>query len=431
MPSLDLFKAKRFLYSPVHAFVSEPRKLFTAALAVYASNIEGNFVETGVSTGGGMSVIMARVAKELAPSKTHFACDSSFESPRNAWRQSFEDYVQNERLDNVRKVGALPPPEIIEKISFLRMEGGSFNHTVTTLHRFYPLVSEGGIVYVDQFEESSRRAFDEYFAGTGDLAMETVYEPGDLPGPAAYFVKTTRRRLDDDESLPPCSPFLPRDMIQDYPLQKVSGPIQADEALTLHSLVRTSSTKRILELGGLHGYSSSVFLNALECKRRVKMYTVDVVPVRSHGPRHKTIQKDAGLLTMDDIDNAPIDLVFMDCHVYTTTKNTVLNLINKNMLSTEAILVLHDTGKHNNKQENVFWLRDGVHQPVERIIAQFLSLHGWNRISLHDDQRPGGGRHGLTIMQRPVDMTVICDDKWKAFFDVPLEECFRIQSAHS
>ena len=49
----------------------------------------------------------------------------------------------------------------------------------------------------------------------------------------------------------------------DYPWQRRRGPMQADEMLLLFSVVRTSSVRRILEIGGLSGFSAFNFLEAL------------------------------------------------------------------------------------------------------------------------------------------------------------------------
>ena len=47
------------------------------------------------------------------------------------------------------------------------------------------------------------------------------------------------------------------------PDQMVNGPIQDDEALMLYAVVRTMRLRRVLELGGLSGYSARNFLSAL------------------------------------------------------------------------------------------------------------------------------------------------------------------------
>ena len=225
-----------------------------------------------------------------------------------------------------------------------------------------------------------------------------------------------------------CLPQMDPQLITDYARQRVMGPIQADEALLLHSLVRTAGVRRILELGGLRGFSARVFLDALACQpeHERRLYTVDLVRVVSQNPRvHKTIQKDATLLTAEDIDRAPLDLLFLDCHAYDATRTTVRNLLRGRLLSPNAFVVLHDTGR--NRAAKLGWAQDGIHQPVERLVAQWMSNElGWHRISVHDDSRRLGGRHGLTVMQRKQDLRVPCTN-WSAFFDVSQSECERVQ----
>jgi predicted O-methyltransferase YrrM len=45
--------------------------------------------------------------------------------------------------------------------------------------------------------------------------------------------------------------------------QQVGGPIQDDEALMLFAVVRGCRFKRILEIGGLFGYSAKNFCEAV------------------------------------------------------------------------------------------------------------------------------------------------------------------------
>ena len=101
-------------------------------------------------------------------------------------------------------------------------------------------------------------------------------------------------------------------------------------------------------------------------------------------------------------------------------------MLNANMLSSNALIALHDTGLHLTKAV-VDWARDGIHQPVERLIAQWLSNNGWDRVSFHDDHRDPF-RHGVTIMQRKVDLSVPCDDMWdKRMYDASVHDCNTIQ----
>lgn len=242
-----------------------------------------------------------------------------------------------------------------------------------------------------------------------------------------------RQLLMHPVSVPRCSPFLNSDLVQPgYPQQDWLGPIQSDESLFLHALIRTSGATRILELGGLMGHSAKVFLDAMKCSTLFRMYTVDLVPVQRQSRNHKTIQKDAARLTLSDIDFEPLDLLFLDCHAFYATKS-VVDLVMKNaFLKPTAYIVLHDTGRNYDKRL-AYYSQDGIHQPVERLIAQYIqSKYGWQRISVHNDaKRDAWGRHGLTIMQKPQDLTVPCSG-WKEarFWDVKTEDCHQIQTCN-
>ena len=59
--------------------------------------------------------------------------------------------------------------------------------------------------------------------------------------------------------------------------QRVLGPIQDDEALFLYSVIRGSRMRRVLEIGGLSGYSATNFLAAMCASGPGAMlYTVDI-----------------------------------------------------------------------------------------------------------------------------------------------------------
>jgi O-methyltransferase len=184
-----------YLYSPIRSVVSQPRRTITAALAVQAARVPGDFVETGVFTGG-MSVVMARVARGENTTKTHWACDSFQGLPtpqaedvhctrhpdrrscskgtQGSYKSSLEQftaYVAREKLTNVRTVvgwfhETLPPPGL-GRIAFLRMDGDLYNSTMVVLKRLYPLVSPGGYVYIDDYGSFAgcSNAVDEYFKG--------------------------------------------------------------------------------------------------------------------------------------------------------------------------------------------------------------------------------------------------------------------------
>ena len=117
------------------------------------------------------------------------------------------------------------------------------------------------------------------------------------------------------------------------------------------------------------------------------------------------------------------DLVLLDCHDYNATRGSVMALLRQSLLSRDAFVVLHDTGLHPTRVRP--WLptipyRGGfIHGiPAERIFADWLRISGdpegnWQRVSAHDNKREPM-RHGLTIMQRRVDLRV------------PWRECSRL-----
>jgi hypothetical protein len=74
----------------------------------------------------------------------------------------------------------------------------------------------------------------------------------------------------------------------------ISGPIQDEEALLLYALVRTAGVRRILEIGGLGGFSARNWLSAIKCAKGIKaVYTVDIHEVPTIGVNHFAVKKDA------------------------------------------------------------------------------------------------------------------------------------------
>ena len=237
-------------------------------------------------------------------------------------------------------------------------------------------------------------------------------------------LSTTARRRKLSQRRQPCKPLLDPTLWGEYTQQRVLGPIQTDEAFFLHALVRTTGITRVLEIGGFLGHSARVFLDAMQCAPTFTMYTVDINPVPNVDPLHHwTIQKDAVTLTPADVGGARIELLFLDCHAFYATRAVVELMLRHEMLTPDAFVVLHDTGR--NHDPRMRWTRNGIHQPVERLIAQWLSSsHGWQRLSFHDDRRKHG-RHGLTVMQRKHNLSVPCDG-WTQFFDASRQDCMAI-----
>jgi hypothetical protein len=94
------------------------------------------------------------------------------------------------------------------------------------------------------------------------------------------------------------------------PTEKVLGPIQDTEALFLYSVVRGMRMRRVLEIGGLSGYSARNFLQAFAKPAESIMYTVDVDPVPQLAPNHCVLLKDARHVTMEDLHGLPLDHAF-------------------------------------------------------------------------------------------------------------------------
>lgn len=180
--------------------------------------------------------------------------------------------------------------------------------------------------------------------------------------------------------------------------QKVIGPIQDDEALMLYSVIRGNRMTRILEIGGLSGYSARNFIEALEYSHDGILYTVDIQPVPIMAKNHKVIVKDVNELTPHDVDNSPLDLVFFDCHSV-IQRNVFVNFLNQRLITYDTVIALHDTNLH--------WSPDSeigiIHQPVERNMMFWLKDMGYQIFSIrtsrdkHSETFPF--RHGLTLCQ--------------------------------
>ena len=200
--------------------------------------------------------------------------------------------------------------------------------------------------------------------------------------------------------------------------QNIGGPIQDDEALVLYGLVRTMRLKRVLEIGGLSGYSARNFLAALSWDTDTAVYTVDLDKVQSQATNHFTIQKDVGLLEPRDVHDKPLDLVFFDAHVYDAQMEMFLRLRRFGLITDETVIALHDTGLH--PRRSAPWSypvadTDGqhgwVHQDVERRMVNALRRDfGYDAICFHTDVRRNDARlpfrHGVTVMKKYVELKV-------------------------
>ena len=187
--------------------------------------------------------------------------------------------------------------------------------------------------------------------------------------------------------------------------QCVLGPIQDDEALFLFAMIRGMRMRRILEIGGLSGYSGENFIRAVG--EHGVVYTVDMNPLEARAPNHKVIIKDARHMTYDDVDAEPLDLVFFDCHDIVQL-HIFCQLRNVGAITDRTVLALHDTNLHYAPYQAPWSVyvpeKDGyAHQPVERHMANEFKKVGYNVFHLHTTKDAHSDafpfRHGITICQ--------------------------------
>jgi hypothetical protein len=187
------------------------------------------------------------------------------------------------------------------------------------------------------------------------------------------------------------------------PSQMVLGPIQDDEALVLFSIIKTCVFKRIVEIGGLRGYSAKNFLESVGTDGTV--YTIDITNLTPISPNHITIIKSVDRVVKDDIKDR-VDMVFFDCHDYNSSLSFFNNMVECGIIDNDTILVLHDTNLHYQKTtSNSFYNGVGwIHQPDERDLSNHFFDIGYQVIDLgtkpesHNESFPY--RHGLTICKK-------------------------------
>ena len=205
------------------------------------------------------------------------------------------------------------------------------------------------------------------------------------------------------------------------PDQAVMGPIQDDEALLLYAICRVCQMTRVIEFGGLHGYSARNFLAGMGSDGAV--WSVDCDPIQTVGDRHFHVHKEAGSVTADDfteeVDSKGIwrqgtrfpiraDLVFFDVHDLEQQLRALKVLEDNCIVHDGTLLVLHDTGLHPNKETS--WSVPApsggwIHQQVEREMADVLRCDGWEAVefSQPSPKPPLRYRHGLTLLRRTAD----------------------------
>jgi len=189
--------------------------------------------------------------------------------------------------------------------------------------------------------------------------------------------------------------------------QNVSGPIQDDEALFLYSIIRGCRIQRILEIGGGNGDSAINFLHALSYSKNGILYTCDLQPVPVFGENHKVIIKNALHMTIDEIDNKPLDLIFFDCHDIVQLE--IYNkFVDNKIINDNTILAVHDTNLHYPPYQHcgVYIEKENgyAHQQVERHMVNVFKLLGYDIFSISTDHTKHSPdfpvRHGMTVCRK-------------------------------
>jgi predicted O-methyltransferase YrrM len=196
--------------------------------------------------------------------------------------------------------------------------------------------------------------------------------------------------------------------------ETVDGPVQRDEALFLHGLVRVVRPRTIVEIGFFRGHSAFNFLRALDPDGR--LYSFDIDPACAerarelfgHDPRFTLRTRSQTELTSDDIDGRPADFVFLDAsHDLSLNQATFERLLS--LMTPDAILAIHDTGTvprelfptwHWLLDSQEDWVGDEYEgQPGERAFVNWLlDRHPeFSQIHFHSRRTI---RCGITLVQR-------------------------------
>mmetsp|Transcript_6742 Transcript_6742/g.11620 ORF Transcript_6742/g.11620 Transcript_6742/m.11620 type:complete len:336 (+) Transcript_6742:215-1222(+) len=193
---------------PSGGLVAMPRRIVTVELSLcaVALNIEGDFVETGVYTGGTL-VLMMNVLQRFGSLKQRtwaadsfqglpepvdqdiqaveetegeFRRSSSHPGKKGRYASTLKAVYSNLRRNKIEYSGEhltvlkgwftdTLPKAPIEKIAFLRLDGDMYISTIQPLEALYDKVTVGGFIYVDDYGSFAgcKRAVDEFRAKRG------------------------------------------------------------------------------------------------------------------------------------------------------------------------------------------------------------------------------------------------------------------------
>ncbi|MCK9371031.1 class I SAM-dependent methyltransferase [Candidatus Dojkabacteria bacterium] len=221
--------------------------------------------------------------------------------------------------------------------------------------------------------------------------------------------------------------------------QNKPGAIQDDEALLFFALIRVTRIKRILEFGGVPGYSAKNFCEALNGDGMV--YTTDWGvdgETPKQGANHKVIVKNAADVTPGDLDNEPVDLVFFDCHAYEAELCVFQNLKRAGIITDKTIFAFHDTNLLAHELSlgypNISYeVKDGwVFCPPERQLVNDFKAMGYDIINLHTNAEVHNEkfpyRCGLSIARKfiPLELKYGATAPWMKPQDIESEQFIKV-----
>lgn len=203
-----------------------------------------------------------------------------------------------------------------------------------------------------------------------------------------------------------------------YTEENALGPLQREEALFLHALVRVLRPRVIVELGFFRGRSALNFLTALAGSGRVYSFDLDEEAEKAaHDyldgvPNFRFARKSQTDVTAEDFDGEAIDLLFFDAsHDFALNIETFRNL--EPSVAERGVVVVHDTGTWatsvldpSQQQELArdypdYWLSpdEFAHRPDERRFVNWIgeTYPDFSALHLHTLRTM---RHGMTVLQR-------------------------------
>ena len=205
--------------------------------------------------------------------------------------------------------------------------------------------------------------------------------------------------------------------LKTYREENAIGPLQRDEALFLHGLIRVLRPAIVVEFGFSTGHSAFNFLQAMDGQGELFSYDIADLSATvadagfSGFNNFHFLKKSQADFSWDDIDRRPIDFVFIDAsHNVELNQKTFQALLPA--LREEAIIAVHDTGtwvkEHFSAKNRIFvelgggrWVNDQEveHTPEERVFVNWIAAAHPEFQVIHCHSK-NCLRHGLTLIQR-------------------------------